>query len=70
MTDTTTRTLRATDVMSHAEVWAELKMAMKEIERLRTRLAKIENAPVDPSNAVAMTLKSWATPRDGEPANG
>lgn len=46
------------------------RWAAQEIYRLRARLAKIEHAPVDPNNTVAMTLKGWAAPRDGEPANG
>lgn len=37
-----------------------------EIERLRARLAKISNAPVPADNTIALTLKAWAMPREGE----
>lgn len=40
--------------------------AAAEIERLRQRLAKIALAPVPEDNEVAMALKGWAMPRDGE----
>lgn len=42
--------------------------AADEIQRLRLRLAKIANAPVPTSNALAVTLTEWAQPRDGESA--
>lgn len=44
----------------------DIRRAEAEITRLRTRLAKIANAPVPQSNALANTLKAWAMPRDGE----
>lgn len=56
----TTRTLRATDVMSPAEVWAELKMAMKEIDRLQRAIrgAQVAFCYDSPDAAMAILAKT------------
>lgn len=64
------RTIEAEDAEDGMFVTcAQAATLRAEIQRLRGRLAKIENAPIDPNNVAAMILKRWAAPRDGEPAN-